>query len=181
MMEQLKTIMPPPASPVAAGAPERWGQIEKELGIRLPRDYKQLIQTYGAGEFGGYLIIHSPFFGDGDGNLLHECHNTLEFYRDVRQRNPERMIYPPFPDPGGVLPLGRAIGGVLLFWVTEGDPDEWPVLLSDPGAYEEVHHRTVTELLTLAFTGALESRLLPDDIAEEPLAFVPYNDPVGSG
>jgi hypothetical protein len=34
-----------------------WGTVESELGIELPEDYMELIDTYGGGRFDGYLWV----------------------------------------------------------------------------------------------------------------------------
>jgi hypothetical protein len=39
-LSQLMKILLPPSSPVGAGDPQSWKQIESELGLKLPLDYK---------------------------------------------------------------------------------------------------------------------------------------------
>ena len=46
----------------------------------------------------------------------------LAAYRQTRARFPERLPLPPFPEQGGVLPLGRTDNGDELYWVTQGPP-----------------------------------------------------------
>ncbi len=35
--------------------------------------------------------------------------------------------YPVYPEPGGLLIWGNTWNADQLFWLTEGEPDEWPV------------------------------------------------------
>ena len=59
--DRLLELAPPPTSPVDAGTPDRWGQIERTLGTTLPGDYKSLIDAYGSGEFCDLLWLLNPF------------------------------------------------------------------------------------------------------------------------
>jgi hypothetical protein len=76
-----------------------------------------------------FLYLFNPFAAGQDGNLLAEKDRVLAAYRQTRARFPDRLPLPPFPEPGGVLPLGRTDNGDELYWVTDGDPDDWPVAL----------------------------------------------------
>jgi hypothetical protein len=54
---------------------------------------------------------------------------------------------------------------VELYWVTERDPDDWPVaLLESRAAFLEVHPMPVTGLLAALAANQLTSRVLPDDV-----------------
>src|SRR3974390_1397674 len=60
-LQRLIEIVPPPASPVASGSPGDWAQVESELGVGLPTDFKEYIATYGGGEWAGFFRIFNPF------------------------------------------------------------------------------------------------------------------------
>ena len=53
----LKILQQPPMIPRTY----QWDQIEAELHVRLPDDYKQLIETYGCGSINEFLWFLSPF------------------------------------------------------------------------------------------------------------------------
>jgi hypothetical protein len=68
-----------------------------------------------------------------------------------------------------VLPLGRTDNGDELYWVTEGDPDRWPVaLLESRAALQELHRMPVTGFLAALAANQLTSRILPDDVLGRP-------------
>ena len=68
-----------------------------------------------------------------------------------------------------MLPLGRTDNGDELYWVTDGDPDDWPVaLLESRAALLEVHPMPVTGLLAARAANQLTSRVLPDDVLGRP-------------
>jgi hypothetical protein len=169
MVERLRQLLPPPADPVEPGRPEGWAEVEAALRTGLPSDFKAFTELYGSGTVDDFLYLFNPFAAGPDGNLLAEKDRVLAGYRQTRARFPERLPMPPFPEPGGVLPLGRTDNGDELYWVTQGDPDGWPVaLLESRAARQEVHPMPVTEFLAALAANQLTSRILPGDLIGRP-------------
>jgi hypothetical protein len=68
-----------------------------------------------------------------------------------------------------VLPVGRTDNGDGLYWVTDGDPDGWPVaLLESRAALQELHRMPVTGFLAALATNQLPSRILPKAVLDRP-------------
>jgi hypothetical protein len=169
MLERLRQLLPPPADPVEPGRPDGWAEIEEALGTGLPSDFKAFTERYGSGKVDDFLYLFNPFTLGEDGNLVAEKDRVLEGYRQTRARFPERLPLPAFPDPGGVLPLGRTDNGDELYWVTTGDPDGWPVaLLESRAALQEIYHMPVTGFLATLAANQLASRILPRDVLDRP-------------
>jgi hypothetical protein len=105
---------------VEPGQPDSWAEVEAALGTGLPSDFKSFTELYGSGKVDDFLYLFNPFTAGQDGNLLAEKDRVLESYRQTRARFPERLPLPAFPNPGGVLPLGRTDNGDELYWVTTG-------------------------------------------------------------
>ncbi|MFE1879262.1 SMI1/KNR4 family protein [Streptomyces diastatochromogenes] len=99
-LDALVRAVPPPADPVDARGD--WAEVEARLGVRLPGDYKLLVETYGWGEFCDYLYLRTPF-GTSP-------HNGPEWHE-------------------GLLVWGTTMDADRLCWRTEGDPEEWPVVV----------------------------------------------------
>jgi SMI1/KNR4 family protein SUKH-1 len=177
-LERLRALAPPPDEPVETGgeAPD-WKAVEAELGTPLPDDYKALTQVYGSGKFDDFLWLFSPFAPEGPGNLLDERVNTLDAYTESRTKHPERYPLPPFPEPGGVLPLGRSDNGDELYWVTGGEPAAWTVaLLGSRSTPFEQHPLGVTAFLAALLGGELETKVLPHDVLHRTEhEFVPFS------
>jgi hypothetical protein len=57
--DQLADLVPPTAAPV--GAVGDWDDVRNQLAV-LPSDYVQMVTMYGAGCFGGFIWLFSPFF-----------------------------------------------------------------------------------------------------------------------
>jgi len=169
MLEQLLRLLPPPADPVEPARPDGWAAVEAALGTGLPGDFKAFCERYGSGTVDGFLYLFNPFASGQDGNLLVEKDRVLAAYRQTRARFPDRLPLPPFPKPGGVLPLGRTDNGDELYWVTDGDPDGWPLaLLESRAALQELHRMPVTGFLAALAANQLTSRILPEDVLGRP-------------
>ena len=97
---------------------EDWPAIEAELGTRLPSDYKDIVDLFGAGSFDEYFELAVPG-GPGAG------------------RNPWKR-YGPEPASGGLLPWGWSESELGLMWSTGAtDPDEWTVVTQSDGGDEQ--------------------------------------------
>ena len=167
MLERLRQLLPPPADPVEPGRPDGWAAAERNLGTALPGDFKAFTELYGSGTVDDFLYLFNPFASGQDGNLLAEKDRVLAAYGQTRARFPDRLPLPPFPEPGGVLPLGRTNNGDELYWVTAGDPDRWPVaLLESRAALQELHAMPVTGFLAALAANQLTSRILPEDVLD---------------
>ncbi|MFI6764759.1 SMI1/KNR4 family protein [Streptomyces sp. NPDC050355] len=103
-----------------------WADAERALGTRLPDDYKQLVESYGRGDFWGALCLCTPF---GDENPVRLEANLLEDFGPMRERRPEDHPYRFFPEPGGLLTWAVTDAAAQLCWLTEGPPESWPVVI----------------------------------------------------
>ena len=178
MLERLRELLAPPADPVEPGRPDGWSAVERSLGTGLPGDFKAFTELYGSGKVDDFLYMFNPFTAGQDGNLLVEKDRVLAAYCQTRARFPGRLPLPAFPELGGVLPLGRTDNGDELYWVTDGQPDGWPVaLLASRAALQEVHQLPVTGLLAALAANQLTSRVLPQDLLGRPShRFTPFPD-----
>ncbi len=161
-LERLRSIVPPPAEPLEPGLPDGWPQVEAELGTELPDDFKRFTELYGSGKFDDFLYLLNPFAADPAGNLVGSRDTMLEAYAETRAKFPDRLPLPPWPEPGGLLPLGRSDNGNELYWLTEGQPARWPVVaFAGRSTQHEVHPHPVTEFLALLLSGELETSVFP--------------------
>jgi hypothetical protein len=169
MLDRLRQLLPPPAHPVELGRPDGWAQVERALGTGLPGDYKAFTERYGSGMVDDFLYLFNPFTQGPGWQPAGRKDRVLAAYGQTRARFPDRLPLPAFPEPGGVLPLGRTDNGDELYWVTEGDPDRWPVaLLESRAALQELHRMPVTGFLAALAANQLTSRILPDDVLGRP-------------
>lgn len=140
-------------------APVNWAEVESTLGVRLPSDYRQLIDDRGAGVV-AEVVVRAPGGSGGSlelGEWLASIGRTIASMRALTCGH-----FPPamYPEPGGILPWGEVDGGHLVGWATtHPDPDRWPVVVLTP-AWDELALHTVTA------TGYLLARLPGPDLKE---------------
>ncbi|MFF7753519.1 SMI1/KNR4 family protein [Streptomyces sp. NPDC007971] len=127
----LTRTVPPPADPVDAQGD--WTEAEERLGVRLPADYRLLAAAYGWGEFCDYLYLRTPF-GTSP-------YNVLERY-------------------DGLLVWGVTMDADRLCWRTDGDPDQWPVVVVGRGTGREEFATGVAGFIEEWVTGRLSTTVL---------------------
>jgi hypothetical protein len=125
MIDDLVTLVPPPAEPVDAQGD--WRSVEVSLGTALPADYKALIELYGLGMFVDFILLHTPF--GPRASLLQRARDLPEELRGAPDQWLERFPYRVYPQPGGLLEWAATDLGDKLCWATEGPPNTWRVVV----------------------------------------------------
>jgi hypothetical protein len=167
-LEALRALLAKPASPIEADAPAGgWEAVERCLGVALPADYKAFLAEYGTGSVAGFFWVQNPF------SLVRPwfpwLSSALSAQAVVRASSGGKSTsFPLFPEANGVLPFGHTDNGDLLGWITEGDPDEWAVLVASPRAgTEDLVMSSMSQLLADLLSGAYRCPLFPDDVARD--------------
>ena len=93
---------------------------------------------------------------------------------DIKSIDPRLCPFPTFPEPEGLLPLGGTLNGGHAFWLMEGRPDDWPLVLY-PHSYFPIerHDMPLVDFLVLWLSGDL-----PDCFNGVGKHFVKRTDPV---
>ena len=134
-IEDLVAFIPPPSEPV--GREGAWQDAEAELGISFPGDFRDLIQRYGTGEFFGSLPVANPLTRRGRTWIRSELKGWYK-YREATE-----LAVAFHPERPGLFPWGRDTGGNCFFWLTQGDPDRWPVVQLGHGQAGRPHRASV--------------------------------------
>lgn len=79
-VEKIKQIVSPPSEPVIYCDPM---ENNKKMGITLPMDYYDLINTYGAGTFGNFINILVPYIDNYEFGLFSFLNDDRECYLDI--------------------------------------------------------------------------------------------------
>jgi hypothetical protein len=125
--------------PGAAVRPCDWSATEALLGVRVPTDYKQILDRYGSSPVEGISIAESP------AGLLDSQH-VIE--------DPREPGHPVFPEPGGLLFCGFTENGDYFWWDTSNpNPDQWTMLLQADFDKLTPFAGTFTEMLIASLTG----------------------------
>ena len=118
---ELSRLIPAPIA--GAGSTVGWGEIEGALGVRLPADYKRLVDCYGIAEFAGFLRLIVPQA------MAAVAREVLEDEIPLREEWPDQYPYTFHPEPGGLLGWATTNNGGWICWLTEGEPDGWPIVV----------------------------------------------------
>jgi hypothetical protein len=137
LVDELREVLLPPERPFFADGD--WAAVEVAVGTPLPADYKAFIATYGAGWISNGLVIHSPFIWAAQGRDIRQAWaDWASMYQDFAEYGGVEMLYPVFPQPGGLLPFGSLADFHVLNWLTVGEPEGWPFVYyhRDHGFFE---------------------------------------------
>jgi len=153
-LTELLEILPVPEFPVNTGDVVAWEKIEANIGSPLPNDYKSFVVTYGSGRVADCIYIWNPFTSTGYLNLIQRMDTTLSSWRISKQEymaefDPDDPPYPIFPELGGLLPFGQTVNGDILTWETQGNPDDWTIVIQRVRStdYEE-HAMSLAQFLS---------------------------------
>ncbi|MFB7374709.1 histone-like nucleoid-structuring protein Lsr2 [Streptomyces sp. NPDC056222] len=174
--DDLTRLSPPPA---AAPPPSDWDEIENTLGIRLPRDYKNLADTYGPGAFCRFLHVYHPLGATQWVALTGPMPATLRrLLEDIRARDARLVRY----DPRNLFAIGVTDNGEHLFWITEPatDPDAWHVAVNEArGRGWYTHPGTLTDFLAAFLGGRTTVPLFPRGLLDHGATFTPSTPGTG--
>lgn len=100
---------------------------QSALEVTFPREYVELMDHYGGGCWGSWLRFPDPHSRGGQ-ELLDWLEQNLDAYRMLHDAFPDECPLPLWPAPGGFLPFADSIDGDVLGWLTDGEPDAWPLI-----------------------------------------------------
>ncbi len=132
-LEELVALAPPPGSPTAAEGD--FAAVEADLGTRLPAGYKALVHRYGYGAFSDFLHLWSPFFAPC--TMMSQARAALDADRTLARVAARAVPFPLFPERDGALPWANTDNGDVVYWLTWGEPDSWPVAVWMPRGGEK--------------------------------------------
>jgi hypothetical protein len=117
-LPELLALIPAPKKPNSSSG--NWEQVESELGIRFPADFKLFIQAYGSGRILTGLEIYNPLTSAGRKSIA----DDLEALQEMRESR--EYLWPIHPEKSGMLPWGNDWNGNIFCWLAKGRPDKWP-------------------------------------------------------
>ncbi|MFJ3159920.1 SMI1/KNR4 family protein [Streptomyces kanasensis] len=108
--------------------PAPWTELERELGVALPADFRD-VDAYGSIEINGQLYLRHPA-----GHLLHSLGDSIR--RDLELWREEDMAaFLPGPvgsNPGELIPVASATTGEAVFLRVPDDPSSpWRVVVQE--------------------------------------------------
>ncbi|WP_309140640.1 SMI1/KNR4 family protein [Streptomyces sp. PKU-EA00015] len=106
-----------------------WIQLERELGVEFPADFRKIVDAYGSIEINGQLYLNHPA-----GHLLHDLGTMirmdLELWREEDMA--EFLPSPVGAKPGELMPVATATTGEAIFLRVPDDPSSpWRVVVQE--------------------------------------------------
>ncbi|MDQ0233131.1 SMI1/KNR4 family protein [Metabacillus malikii] len=175
-MDKLFKILPPPEIPQKTGDKEKWLRFFDTLGTELPSDYVKFIETYGTGGIDNFLWILTPFVNDENVNYLGRQKEMTDAYIQSKENFPQYYKHDVYPSSGGIIPWAYTDNGDELYWLTDGKPDEWKIVVYESRSPENyTYSLTMVEFLYQVIMKELKCNAFPNDFPSDETTFVSVN------
>ncbi|MDX8053269.1 hypothetical protein SK571_28175 [Lentzea sp. BCCO 10_0798] len=161
------------------GAPERppeptdWNRVRSLLGTDLPSDYRVLVETYPALALEQFLRITHPTGKHDHSNWTHVAPAVLDRLRETRRNGNIKFPHGLYPETPGLLPWGNTVNGDHCFWLADGEPDRWTIVITDLVDWWEFGGG-LFDFVSGFVSGAVTCPVFPDDV---PNGKPPYQEP----
>lgn len=186
-LRRLTRLVTPPESPLeVTGRPPRL-MFASGAPVRLPPDYLQLTKLYGSGEFsldGGAGMIAEVYNPRAAAfrERFDWWHGHLRWYKAEEGRGYEK--YAIFPESPGLLMWGSSDQRQAYFWLTEGMPERWPLIVMWQSEFFSRYEMPLVVFLYRLVAGELDARFLGDEsspmrLDADRISFIPRLMPPG--
>ncbi|WP_081736319.1 SMI1/KNR4 family protein [Amycolatopsis orientalis] len=160
----------------AVSARLSWDEVEARMKTSFPRDYKEFMGKFPSGAFRDVIRILNPI---QDGKFLalfeEDFDRSLVGVKMAREYGYDS--FPPFPEPGGVIPFASDFAGGTLFWLPwTPDPDKWHVVYQSrhsPDDWTRTKRPMTAVMLELA-TSRSTRNILGWDMAAKDRSLEPF-------
>ena len=164
--------LPPPTNPIYGGL-INWHDIESNFNIKLPRDYKELIEVYGSGAVDNFVWLLNPISNNKNLNF-----DTVDYiyssYQVMKDLFPDDFTRPKFPNKLSFFPWAVTDNGDTFVWIVDhDDPNDWSVGILGEDETDVVYTNVGTvEFLLKLISKEIISNALPDDFPSDNVRFV---------
>ncbi|MCZ8496734.1 hypothetical protein [Priestia megaterium] len=97
-------------------------------------------------------------------------------YSQSKLKFPQYYKHHIYLETGGILPWGHMENSDELYWLTEGRPDEWKVVVYESRSPENyIYSLSMTDFLCEIITKKLACDAFPDDFPSDAATFISVN------
>ncbi len=162
-IRDLQQLLAPPTAPVDVPTDRQWSDTEAALGVALPSDYRDYLNTYGSGRIGDFLDIFNPASPRSWDGLLARLDQQRPVFESMQGgRHP--LSYGLHPARPGLLPLGQTDNGDMLFYLINGEAEGWKVAFFESrGADVVVFDAGLTAFLVAGLRHEMD--VFPDSVS----------------
>jgi len=173
IIDDLIKILTLPNSIYHNGNKNEWEIVENKIGIQLPFEYKQFIETYGAGGIDNFLWFLNPFINEENIGLFIKYPIINNSYLISKQKSPDLFQHVVYPEKGGLFPFSYTDNGDTLFFLTEGEPDNWPIIIYDARSPDYFQYtNSFIQFFYQLIIGQLKCSIFPNDFPNNPSQFI---------
>ncbi|ODA36605.1 SMI1/KNR4 family protein [Planctopirus hydrillae] len=130
---------------------------EKKLGLRLPKEYLDYLRRYGSGQIidEGVLeiFVYNPCSPQYDFEL---AQHTAILETALREKSQSDLKLSAFPATPGMLAIASDDNGNEVYFLTDGQPDQWPIIVRTPEGVIFTYRTTFVEFLESLILGKLD-------------------------
>lgn len=162
---------------VSASMLMMWDAVEAGLGVLLPNDFKRPMSVFPSGAFAERFYVYSPIQSERSFEEFRSCwREGLDVLTELRDAGLARLPYPPYPEPGGLIPWGVGDEHTYYWHTVAADPDTWTVVFAERFAMNwGVYTGGVSSFLFDVITGRFSHPHLYYEPDEEGRKFSPYD------
>jgi len=162
-IQELTAIVSPPDKPLEVSSPDIVENVKAKFGIAFPNDLYDICSTYGSGWFMGIQIYN--LFSLAYCDLVEQ---GLQCFRELKETEGDSAIpYSLYPNRPGLFPCGEEENGGHLFWLVDGTPESWPLVLFGSIFEWERHQLSISTFLAKSFKKELSCIWWDRDWQEE--------------
>jgi hypothetical protein len=170
-IDKLLSVLKAPEKPLENGTPSHWDEIERQIGISLPADYKVFINLFGTGVICNYLWVLNAL-SPNQFLALGKAPQIIGHY-DVMIGEDNDFPYKLYPHKGGLLPCIVTESRSHLMWITVGQPDTWKLIwLSDYLEIMDVFEFSLTEFLYRFISGQIKNHWGDEEYVDQNAPFM---------
>ncbi|MBI1178451.1 hypothetical protein GC207_13535 [bacterium] len=171
-IESFRQIVVPPQNPLEAGKTDDWLDVERQVGLSLPLDFRNYINIYGSGYLCEFIWVFNPFAANRSLNLFKQLKTRLDALREIKQQLPGDVPYMLYPERGGLFPCGATGNGDCIYWLTVGKPDEWSIVVNESrGPDWERFDLGLIDFLEGIMRKTISCSIFPSDFPHQPFRF----------
>lgn len=172
-IDDLKRVCPPPEA-ARVSLRETWNDFEQHYGLRLPEEYKQVVETYGTGAFKTFIYVFQPTHENQWLDLESMTDSTANSFRSQYLRGTLRTPV----DPSRLHVIGGTDNGDRIYYVIEDEstsPDLWKIAVNESDSHEWFSYDGgLTEFIYEFVTGLISVPMFPEDLDEFPAEFMQF-------
>ncbi len=167
-MTSVFEVAPPPSELV--GGSVSWADVEEDLGVELPPDYKDVVGAYGLGAFGDFIHIFHPRSPLPAIDLIRMAGVAKETFAALI----EIGVHIPFPS-RDLTYVGVTDNGNEIYALRVESLQCWEIVVNEPGWRQWfLFNGTLNEFLGGVLSGQVDVPVFPTGFPGSNRRFAPY-------